>query len=68
VLLKEKEQLLVSAQAEVEAAIKERDSAVSRWDERVEQRKARVVKLQGEMKDLKKQLAVKRPPEGRKNG
>ena len=57
VMLKDREQLLASAQAEVETALKERDAAVSRWDERVAQRKANVTKLQGEMKDLKAQLA-----------
>lgn len=60
VLLKEKEQLLARAQMEVEAAIKERDAAVSRWDERVAQRKASVTKLQEEMNDLKKQLAKRK--------
>jgi len=57
VMLKEREQLLASAQAEVETAIKERDAAASRWDERVAQRKANVTELQREMKDLKTQLA-----------
>jgi len=60
VLLKEKEQLVVHAQAEVEAAIKERDAAVSRWGERVEQRKANVAKLLKEMRDFKEQLAEKK--------
>lgn len=69
VLLKEKEQILASAQAEVEAAIKERDAAVSRWDERVTQRKASVAKLQEEMNALKKQLAERKDtPKGRKIG
>ena len=62
VTLKEKEQLVARAQAEVETAIKERDIAASRWDERVAQRKASVVKLQGELKDLKKQLAEQNDP------
>ena len=55
--LKEKEQWVARAQAEVETAVKERDEAISRWDKRVTQRKASVVKLQGELKDLKNQLA-----------
>ena len=62
VTLKEKEQLLARAQAEVETAIQERDAAVSRWNERVAQRKASVVKLKGELNDLKKQLAERNDP------
>ena len=62
VLAKEKEQSVVRAQAEVETAIKERDMAASRWDERVAQRKASVVKLKGELNDLKKQLAERNDP------
>ncbi len=53
----EKKSSVVRAQAEVETAIKERDMAASRWDERVAQRKASIVKLRGELNDLKKQLA-----------
>lgn len=69
VLLKEKEQLVARAQAEVEIAIKERDIAVSRWDERVAQRNASVTKLQGELNDLKKQLAERKDPsKDRKTG
>jgi hypothetical protein len=60
VILKEKEQLVARAQAEVETAIKERDAAVGRWDERVAQRKANVAKLQKEMNDLKEQLAERK--------
>ena len=60
VILKEKEQLLARTQAEVESAIKERDAAVSRWDEHVAQRKASVAKLQREMKDFKVQLAERK--------
>ena len=62
VLVKEKEQSFVRAQAEVETAVKERDIAVSRWDERVAQRKVSVVKLQGELNDLKKQLDERNDP------
>ena len=69
VLLKEKEQLLARAQTEVDNAIKERDVAVSRWDERVAQRKASATKLQGELNDLKKQLAERNDPsKDRKTG
>ena len=50
------------AQAEVETAIKERDMAASRWDERVAQRKVSIVKLKGELNDLKKQLAERNDP------
>jgi|GEM_PF-6287761 len=56
VTLKEKEQLIARAQAEVEIAIKERDATVSRWDERIAQRKARVTQLKEEFSDLKKHL------------
>ena len=69
VTLKEKEQLLARAQAEVETAIQERDAAVSRWNERVAQRKASVVKLQKELNDLKEQLAERNgPSKDRKSG
>ena len=69
VLLKEKEQLVVRAQAEVEAAIKERDVAVSRWDERVAQRKASLAKLESEFNDLRELLArQKKQPRGRETG
>ena len=69
VTLKEKEQLLARAQAEVETAIQERDAAVSRWNERVAQRKASVVKLQKELDDLKEQLAERNDPtKDRKSG
>lgn len=62
VTLKEKEELVALAQAEVETAIKERDAAVSRWNERVAQRKANVIKLQKELDDLKEQLAEQNDP------
>ena len=69
VTLKEKEELLARAQAEVETAIKERDIAVIRWDERIAQRKASVVKLQKELNDIKKQLAERNdPPKDKKAG
>ena len=61
--------MLARAQAEVETAIKERDAAVSRWDERVAQRKASVVKLQRELNDLKEQLSERKgPSKDRKTG
>ncbi|RFC37576.1 MAG: hypothetical protein DID90_2727553189 [Candidatus Nitrotoga sp. LAW] len=68
VTLKEKEELVARAQAEVETAIKERDAAVSRWNERVAQRKAIVVKLQKELDDLKEQLVERNDPPKDKSG
>ncbi|MEO6423680.1 MAG: hypothetical protein ABIR84_13675 [Candidatus Nitrotoga sp.] len=69
VTLKEKEQLIARAQAEVEIAIKERDTAVSRWDERIAQRKASVDKLKEELNDLKKHLTERHePPRNKKTG
>jgi len=69
VLIKEKEQSVARAKVEVETAIKERDSAVNRWDERIAQRKASVVKLQKELNDIKKQLAEGNdPPKDKKAG
>ncbi len=69
VLIKEKEQSVARAKVEVETAIKERDSAVNRWDERIAQRKASVVKLQKELNDIKKQLAERNdPPKDKKAG
>lgn len=62
VLLKEKEKSLALAQTEVETAIKERDAAVARWDERVALRKENVVKLQTELDDFRKQLKERNDP------
>jgi len=62
VLVKEKEKSLSLAQAEVEAAIKERDAAVARWDERVALRKTNVVKLQTELDDFRKQIKERNDP------
>ena len=62
VTLKEKEQLVARAEAEVEIAIRERDAAVTRWDERVAQRKASVVKLQKELEELKEQFTERKEP------
>lgn len=56
VLLKDREKLLASAQAELDAAIQEREAMVGRWDERVAQRKANMAKLQQEMNAFKKQM------------
>lgn len=68
-LYKEKEQMVASAKVEVETAIKERDTAVNRWDERVTQKKAAVAKLQSELKDLKEKLAEqKNTPKDKKPG
>lgn len=63
VLVKQKEQSLTLARNEVDAAIKERDLAVSRWDERVALCKANADKLQVELDDLKKQISGKDRPE-----
>lgn len=60
--LKEMEQLIARTQAEVEIAIKERDVAISRWDERIALRKASVAKLKEELNDLKKQLMERNDP------
>lgn len=62
VLVKEKEKSLSLAKAEVEAAIKERDAAVARWDERVALRKTNVVKLQTELDDFRKQIKERGDP------
>ena len=55
-VLKDKEQLLGLAQAEVESAIKERDAVTIRWNDYVAQRKAKVSTLQMELSDLKDKL------------
>jgi L-lysine 2,3-aminomutase len=69
VLIKEKEQSVARAQAEVEIAIKEREMTLIRWDERVAQRKSSVVTLQKELNDLKEQLAERKDPsKDRKTG
>ena len=54
VTLQEKEKLIAQAQAEVEIAIKERDVAVRRWDERIMQRKEYVAKLKEELNNINK--------------
>ena len=68
-VLKEKEQLIRRAQAAVEDAVKERDAAVRRWDERIAQRKASLAKLESELKDLRELLAgQKKMPRGGETG
>ena len=56
VLLKDKDKLLARAKAELDAAMQERDAVVSRWEERVAQRKTYLDKLQAEMVALKTQM------------
>jgi hypothetical protein len=55
-LLKEKEKELTRVQKDVEIVTRERDQAVSRWDQRIEQRKAALIKLEAEIAALKKQI------------
>jgi prefoldin subunit 5 len=43
-------------QKDVEIVTRERDQAVSRWDQRIEQRKAALIKLEAEIAALKKQI------------
>ena len=56
-LLKEKEKELTRVQKDVEIVTRERDQAISRWDQRIEQRKAALVKLEAEIAALKKQVS-----------
>jgi chromosome segregation ATPase len=68
-LLKEKEQLIGRAQAELQIAIREREAAVTRWDERIAQRKASLAKLESELNDLKKLIAQQKvSPKGSEAG
>ncbi|MCW5618638.1 MAG: hypothetical protein KIS65_05435 [Nitrosomonas sp.] len=55
-LLKEKEKELTRVQKDVEIVARERDQVISRWDQRIEQRKASLVKLEAEIAVLKKQV------------
>lgn len=55
-ILKEKEQMISRAKAEVDTALKEREISASYWDGRVAQHKANVARLQKEVKDLNDQL------------
>lgn len=55
-LLKEKEQSLARLRADVEDTIKERELALNRWDQRIDQRKAALATLEKELADLKKQV------------
>ncbi len=59
-LVKDKEQALARAQAEVEATVKERDEVVRRWDERVTQRQAKLVQLQTELAEIKSQFTARK--------
>ena len=62
-LVKEKEQLIVRARADVDSAAKERDEAVRRWDERLAQRRLKLTQLEQEMTDLQQRVAnQKRKP------
>lgn len=61
-ILKNKEQLLISAQAEVEKATSERDAIVSNWNARVTQRQTNVTKLQSDINDIKDQLSKQNDP------
>lgn len=54
-LLREKEKELDRVQKDVEAATKERDLVVNRWDQRIDQRKTTLKKLRTEIEELKKQ-------------
>lgn len=55
VLLREKETELDRVQKDVEAATKERDLVISRWDRRIEQRQATLSRLRTEIEELKRQ-------------
>lgn len=69
VLVKAKEQAVVSAQAEADTATKDRDAAIARWDERVAQSRDNVARLQKELDDLRKQLAQRsNPPKQKETG
>src|SRR3569623_1915140 len=56
VLVKQKEEMLAHAKAEVDTAANLRDVVMRRWDERVTQCKAAVTQLQRELNDLKSRL------------
>lgn len=55
-LLREKEKELDRVQKDVEAATKERDLVMSRWDQRIEKRKAFLGSLEAEIAELKKHI------------
>lgn len=61
-VLKDKKQRIAEAQAAVEAILKDRDAAVTRWDERVAQRQQALAQLESELVDLNKQLTEPRTP------
>ena len=56
VLLKEKEKSIERLRADMELAKQERAVAVTRWDQRIEKRKAAVDTLESELTELKKQI------------
>lgn len=55
-LIEEKEKALERIEKDIEMAAKERDLILSRWDQRIEQRKALLAKLRLEIDELKKQI------------
>ncbi len=55
-LIKEKEKSLTRLRSDVKNAAKERELAVKRWDQRIEQRQASVTSLENELVELKKQV------------
>ncbi len=55
-LLKEKENEFKRVQKDVEIVARERDQVISRWDQRIEQHKVSLTKLEAEIAALKKQV------------
>lgn len=55
-LLKEKEKELERVQKDLDVAINERDLVMSRWDQRIEKRKAFLGSLKAEIAELKKHI------------
>jgi acyl-CoA reductase-like NAD-dependent aldehyde dehydrogenase len=55
-LLEENEKALARMQKKIEIATQERDQILARWDQRIEQRKAALIKLEAEIAALKKQV------------
>lgn len=55
-LLEESEKALARMQEKIEIATQERDQILARWDQRIEQRKAALIKLEAEIAALKKQV------------
>jgi phage shock protein A len=56
-MLKDKEKLIAQAQTQLESAIKERDAAMARWDERIARLKGDTTQLQAEVADIKNRVA-----------